>query len=127
MVPVDRTLISIGYKYMRGRFYLLLLRTTQGAQRPVLPIYLSILTNLLMLPFALLFVPLLCQFYFLPLMRLTPTTNQENLIRRSEKWWVTQCGLAAVMYDNFLWEITITNFWKLFRYIRVKRETAMKN
>ena len=42
----------------KSRFYILLLQTTQVAYRQVFPIYLSILTNLVMLPFALLLVPL---------------------------------------------------------------------
>ena len=43
----------------------------------VFPIYLSILKNLLMLPFTLLLVPLLCNFFPLLLMRLNPTTNKD--------------------------------------------------
>ena len=64
MVPGAGRLLLLATSIMRGRLYILLLRKMQGAQRLVLLIYLSILTNLLMFPFALLLAPLLCQFCF---------------------------------------------------------------
>ena len=59
--PGTGRLLLLATSIMHGRFYLLLLRTTQWAKRLVFPIYLSILNNLLMLPFTLLLVPLLCK------------------------------------------------------------------
>ena len=44
MVPGDRPLIAIGYKYNAQKVLFLLLQTTKGTKRQVLPIYLSILT-----------------------------------------------------------------------------------
>ena len=37
-----------------------------------------------------------------------------------DKWWVTQCGWLRLC-TTVATEITITNFWKLFRY-GVKRD-----
>ena len=61
MVPRIGRLLLLATTIMCGRFYILLLQTTQVAQRLILPINLSILTNLLVLPFAMLLVPLLCK------------------------------------------------------------------
>ena len=80
MVPGAGHLLLLATSIKRGRFNILLLQKTQGSHRQVFPIYLSILTNLLMLPFALLLVPFSCQGFLLLLMRLTPTTSQGNLI-----------------------------------------------
>ena len=99
---------------MCGMFYILLLQTTQGAQIQVFTIYPSILTNLITFPFSLLLVPLLCQKNML-LMRLTPTTNQGSMIW----YWRSGVLLNVVGWGyirQFLWAITITNFWKLFHY-----------
>ena len=64
MVPGGWPLIDIGYKYNVRKVLYFIVRTTQVAQRLVFPIYPSILTSLLMFPFALLLVPLLCQIFF---------------------------------------------------------------
>ena len=104
---------------MHGRFYLLLLQKTQVAQIMVFPIYISILTNLLMLPFALLLVPLLCQ-----KQSAVNEVDPHNKPRQSdlalEKWWVTQCGWLRLRTAVAM-GMTITNCWKLFRY-GVKRD-----
>ena len=103
MLPGTGRLLLSATSIMRGRFYLLLLQTTEGAQRLVSPIYLSILTNLLMLSFALFLVPLLCQKINLILMRLNPTTNQDSLI-----WHWRSDGLLSVVgcgyVQQLLWE-----------------------
>ena len=104
---------------MRGRFYLLLLRTTQRAQILVFPIYPSILTNLLMFPFALLLVPVLCQFF-----SAVNEVDSHNKSRQSdlalEKWWVIQCGWLRLC-TKVTMGMNITNCWKLFSY-GVKRD-----
>ena len=61
MVTGGRPLISIGYKYNARKVLSFIVTDNAGAQILVFPIYPSILTNLLMFPFALLLVPLLCQ------------------------------------------------------------------
>ena len=58
MVPGDRPLIAIGYMYNMWKVLYFIVTDNAGrAQRLVFPIYLSILTNLLMLSFALLLFP----------------------------------------------------------------------
>ena len=92
---------------MRGRFYILLLQTTQEAQIMVFPIYISILTNLLMLPFALLLVPLLCRFF-----SAVNEVDSHKKTRQSdlalEKWLVTQCGWMRLCKTVSM-GMTITN------------------
>ena len=104
---------------MHGRFYILLLQTTQGEQILVFPIYLIILTNLLMFPFALFLVPLLCQKN-----SAVNEVNSHNKSRQSdlalEKWWFTQCGWLRLCTAISM-RIIITNCWKLF-CCGVKRE-----
>ena len=120
MVPGYRPIIAIGYKsIMRGSFYLLLLRTTQATQRLVFPIFLSILTNSLMLPFTLLLVPLLYQLFSV----VNEVDSHNKSIQSDlalEKWWVTQYGWLRLC-KKVAMGMTITNCWKLFRY-GVKRE-----
>ena len=95
---------------MRGRFYLLFLNTTQVAQILVFPIYL--LTNLLMLPFALLLVPLLCRKqYAVNEFDSHKKSRQSNLAL--EKWWVTQCSWMRLCTTVAI-GMTITNCWKVF-------------
>ena len=65
IVPGDRTLIAIGYKYNARKVLYFIVTENAGSTKTGIPYYLSILTNLLMLPFALLLVPLLCQISFL--------------------------------------------------------------
>ena len=86
----------------------------QGSQRLIFPIYLSIPTNLQMLLFALLLVPLLCQ--------TNSAVNEfesHNKLRQSnlalEKWWVTQCGWLRLCTPVAM-GMTITNCWNLFCY-----------
>ena len=109
---------------MRGRFYLLLLQTTKVSQRLVFPIYLSILTNLLILPFSLLLVPLLCQFCFSAVNEVDSHNKSRQYDLELEKWWVTQCGWLQLS-TTFSMGMTITNGWKLFRY-GVKRDNYDK-
>ena len=107
-----------------GRFYILLLQKTQGKKIRVFPIYLNILTNLLMILFALLLIPLLCQNKNLLLMRLTPTTNQGSLI-----WHWRTSGLLSVVgfsyLQQLLWEWLFIFFWNCF-VVRL-RDTTMTN
>ena len=85
----------------------------------VFPIYLSILTNLLMLPFALLLFPLLCQ-----KKSAVNEVDYHNKLRQSDlaldKWWVTQCGWLRLC-TTVVMGMNITNCWKLFSY-GVKRD-----
>ena len=121
--PGTGRLLLSATSIMHGRFYILLLQTTQGAQRLVFPINLSILTNLLMLPFALLVVPLLCQKNLL-LMSLNPTTNQDSLI-----WHCRSGGLLNLVGCGYvlqlLWEWLLLIFWKIF--VMGLRENTMTN
>ena len=98
---------------MLRRFYLLLSYTTKGAKILVLPIYPSILSNLLMLQFPLLLVPLLCK------KSAVNEVDSQNKSRNSdlalEKWWVTQC-CCLLLFMTFDMVMTITNCWKLFCY-----------
>ena len=104
---------------MRRRFYLLLLQTKKGSNRPVLTIYLSILTSLLMFPFTLFLVPLLCQ----KKSAINEVESQNKLRQYDfalEKWWVTRCGLVRLCTAVHM-GMTTTSCWKLFRY-GVKRD-----
>ena len=102
MVPGDRPLISIGCKYNAQKVLSFIVTKPQGAQRLVFPIYLSILTNSLMLPSALLFIPLLRQKY-----SAVNEVDSHNKSRQSDleldKWWVTQCGWLRYV-QQLLWE-----------------------
>ena len=119
MVPRYRPLIVIGYKYNARKVHLLLFKTMQETQILVLPIYISILTNLLMLPFALLLAPLLCQKIYA-----VNEVDSHNKSRHSdlslEKWWVTQCGWLRLCTTVDM-GMTIANCCKLFR-CGVKRD-----
>ena len=69
----------------------------------VLPIYLSILTSFLMLPFALLLLPLSCISSLEKLMMLNNTTHEGSLICL----WISSGLLSVVGYDyvqHLLWE-----------------------
>ena len=61
MVPGDRPLIDIDYKYNARKVLFFIVTENAGITKTGIPIYPSILTNLLMLSFDLLLVPLLCQ------------------------------------------------------------------
>ena len=99
---------------MRGRFYLLLLRTTQGTQRLVFPNYPSILTNLLMFSISLLLVPFLFQ-----KKSAVNEVDSHNKSRHSdfvlENFWVTQCGWLRLC-TTVAMGMTVTNCRKLFCY-----------
>ena len=102
MVTMDMPLIAIGYKYNARKVLFFIVTDNKGSKKLVLPIYLSILNNLIILPFALLLVPLLCQKNLL-LMRLTLTKNQDSLI-----WNCRSDGLLSVVVWGYvrqlLWE-----------------------
>ena len=72
-----------------------------------------------MFPFALLTVPLLCQFF-----SAGNEVDSHNTSRQYdlalEKWWVTQCGWLRVCTEVAM-GMTITNCWKMFR-CGVKRD-----
>ena len=53
MVPGDRPLIDIGYNYNAQKVLSFIVTDNAGSTKTGIPYYLSILTNLLMLPFAL--------------------------------------------------------------------------
>ena len=92
MEPGDRTHIAIAYKYNARKVLSFIVTDNTGITKTGIP-YLSKHTeNLLMLPFPLLLVPLLCQNVFLLLMRLTPTKTQHSLIRH---WGIG--GLLSVV------------------------------
>ena len=76
MKPGGRPIIDIGYNYNARKVQSLLLQTIQGSHRQVLTIYKSILTSLLMFPFAFFLVPLSCISSLEQLMRLTPTKTK---------------------------------------------------
>ena len=109
---------------MRGRLYLLLLKTTQGEQRRVFPIYLITLSIFLMLPFSLFLFPLSYVSYLDLLMRLNPTKNQGSLI-----WcWRISGLLSMVGYGyvrQLLWEWLLLIVGNCF--IMELREITMKN
>ena len=96
-----------------GRYYILLLLTTQGAKRQVFPIYLSTLTSFLMFPFSLLIVLLSCISSLGILMMFTPTTNQGSLIyrwRSSGLISVVGCGYVCQLLCEWLLLISINYF-----------------
>ena len=82
VLPGVRPVLLLATRIIHGRFYLFLLHISQGALRQLFPIYLSNLTSFIMLSFNLFLVP----FSFISsldlLMRLTPTTNQLNMVQR---------------------------------------------
>ena len=61
MVPGGSLSVSIGYKYNVQKVLYFIFTDNSGITKTGIPYYLSILTNLLMFPFALLLVPLLCK------------------------------------------------------------------
>ena len=102
MVSGDIPHISIGYRYNAQKFLSFIVTDNVGSTKTGITYYLSILTNLPMLPFALLLVPFLCQKKLL-LMRLNIITNQDILIwhwRSGELLSVIGCGYV----QHLLWE-----------------------
>ena len=102
MVPGDRLLIAIGYKYnMRKVLYFIVIDNTGITQRGLtyLSKYSDQFTNVAIFPVDRLLV---MSTYFLLLMRLTPTINQGSLIRHwrsSGLLSVVGCGYVR----QFLW------------------------
>ena len=123
MVTGDRPRIAIGYKYNARKVLSFIVTDNKGRKIQVFPIYLVILTNLLMLPFALLLAPFLCQ-----KQSAVNEVDSNNKSRQSdlalEKWWVTQCSCIRLC-TTVAMGMTITNCWELFRY-GVKRNRYEK-
>ena len=69
MVPVERPLLAIGYKYNSRKVLFFLLQQWRGALHWVFLIYRSILTNFLMSQFTLLLTPFSCLSFLVQLMR----------------------------------------------------------
>ena len=91
------------------RLYLLLLHTTKGEKRHVLPFYLIILTILLRLPFGLFPIPFSCLSSLEKSMRFTTKTNQGSLTWR----WRSSGLLIVVGYGyilQLLWGWLSLNF-----------------
>ena len=119
MVPGDRPLIDIGYKYNTRKVLSFIVTDNVGTTKTGIPIYTSILTNLLMFPFVLLIVPLL----YLKKSAVNEVDSY-NKSRQSDlaldKWWVNQCDWLWLCMTVYM-GMTIHNFWKLFPY-GVKRD-----
>ena len=76
-----------------------------------------------MLPFALLTVPLLCQ-YFSAVNEVESHNKAVQYDLALEKCWVTQCGWLRLC-KKVAMGMTMNNCWKLFRY-GVKRDHCEK-
>ena len=102
-----------------GRFSLLLLQKTQGAQRQVFPIYLSFLkkSNVDICPAA---CPLVIYKFFGYVNEFDSHNKSRQYYLALEKFWVTQYGWLRLC-TTVAMGMTITNFWKLF-YYGVKRD-----
>ena len=99
---------------MHGQLYILLLHTTQGAQRLVFPIYLSILyqfTNVTTCPVV--FTLVVLKIY--TVIEVESNNKQIQSDMALEKWWVTQCGRIQLCTTVSM-GMTINNCWKLFCY-----------
>ena len=96
-----------------------MIQRTQGVKILVLLDYISTLTRLRMLEFALLIVLLSCLSY----LDFVNEVESHKKYRWSdlalEKYWVTQCGWVRLCATVAM-GMSITNFWKLF-YNGVKR------
>ena len=75
MVPGDRPIISIGYKYNVWKFFSFIVTENAWIKYTVLYYLLSNLTSFIILTFTLLLFPLSCISPSDLLMSLTPTTN----------------------------------------------------
>ena len=124
MVPGDRPLISIGYKYNARKFLSFIVTDNSGSTKtgiPYLSKYPDQFTNVAFRPVA---RPLVVSKTFLLLMRLTLTTNQYNLI-----WHWISGGLLNVVVcgyvQQFLWEWPLLIVGNCF--VMGLRETTMKN
>ena len=120
ILPGDRPLIPIGYKYNARKFLAFIFTDNAGSTNtgiPYLSKYPDQFTNVAIRPVA---RPLVMSIFF-------PAINEvdsHNKSRQSdlalEKWWVTQCGWLQLCTEVAM-GMTITNYWKLFRY-GVKRD-----
>ena len=63
MLPGDRPLISIGYKYNAWKVLYFIVTDNSGSTKTGITYLSKYPEKLLMLPFTLLLVPLLCQFF----------------------------------------------------------------
>ena len=103
MVPGERPLIAIGYKYNARNFLYFIVTDNAGITKTGI-LYLSKypdqFTNVPIRPVA---RPLVMSNFFLLLIRLTPTTNQDNLV-----WHWRSGGLLNVVGCGYvrqlLWE-----------------------
>ena len=113
MVPGDRLLIAIGYKYNAQKVLSFIVTDNTGSTKTGIP-YLSNhpdqFTNVAIRPVA---RPLVMSEKNPLLMRLNPTTNQDNLI-----WHWRSGGLLSVFgcgyVRHFLWGLLLLIFLKLF-------------
>ena len=103
MVPGDRPLIAIGYKYNAWKVISFIVTDNTGSTNtgiPYLSKYPDQFTNVAIRSVA---RPLVMSILFLLLMMLTPTTNQDSLI-----WNWRSGGLLSVFGYNYvrqlLWE-----------------------
>ena len=103
MLPGDRPLIAIGYKYNARKVLYFIVTENSGSTKtgiPYLSKYPDQFTNVVICPVACLLVMSKC---FLLLMRLTTTTNQDILI-----WHWRSGGLPSVVGCGYvrqlLWE-----------------------
>ena len=123
MVPGDRTLIAIGYKYNARKVLSFIVTDNVGITKtgtPYLSKYPDQFTDVDIRPVS---RPLV-MYFFLLLMRLTPTKNQDSLI-----WHFRSGGLLSVVVcgyvQQFLWERILLIFGNCF--VVGLRETTMPN
>ena len=119
MVPGDRPLIDIGYKYNARKFPYFIVTDNAGITKTDIPCssnYPEQFTNVAIRPVA---RPLV--------MSKNSDVNEVDSHSKSihsdlelEKWWVTQCGWLRLCMTVAM-GMNITNCWKLFRYW-VKRD-----
>ena len=124
MIPGDRPLIAIGYKYNARKVPYFIVTDNTGCTKtdiPYLSKYPDQFTNVAIRPVAL---PLVMPFFSLLRMRLTPTKNQDNMI-----WHWRSGGLLNVVgygyVRQFLWEWLLLIVGNCF--VIGLRETTMKN
>ena len=94
MLPGERPLTHIGYKYNMWKVICFIDNEDAGNKKADIIYYLSILTHLLILPFTLLILFLSCLSSLNLLIRLTPITNSYSLIY---SWNITRV-LSVVIY-----------------------------
>ena len=123
MVPGDRPLIAIGYKYNVRKVLSFIVTYNTGSTNngiPYLYNYPDQFTNVAIRPVA---HPLVVS-----KKSAVNEVDSHNKSRQSdlalEKWWVTQCGWLWLC-TTVAMGMAINNCWKLFRY-RVKRDHCDK-